>query len=719
MGNKYFPTSALGVSVDQGTRVEDAGLSAGDSVVASRRSVVDAPSILLRLGWDEVDALGIPAKTLYSAGSDQNDTIVLEIDGSTVTITLSDASAQGNLTSITDILDDVVAALGANASAHIEGAGIRVVNTNANIDSYIKVGAGNGNDSFGLTEGASVSSVGVPAQVLTSALMSNVVVKASFATALFSIEPSADATVGHYAEKAVSYVHVNEAGRSFVGFESLSTSTSSILEVTGGRVATTRGNGTKITVGDGAVGENAYQGFVVTSDNPNGSGSANDSRLNDGTGSDGVVGQTYVDSVTGLTFSLLAREGGLSYPTGVNARVLFSVSTTLTADANIPVSLIHGVALTVSNTLNTQVGDIALVETFVKGGSEPTIGQTYYIDFTRTRSLFNTRTFTSLADVVATYGDLSPENSLSLGAYLAFANGASAIACKQIPLAEGQSVATEDQVTSAISDLEGEIVPGLSPSVIVPLYPATSAILSAISNHCDIQSSLRYRSERRAVVGVRSGTQPREVQLLAQATGNSRVCIVYPDIATLTFVDNAGVTQSFLVGGEYVAAGVALATSNPSIDSATPWTGRTVNGFSSLSRTLDEVDANATANAGVTVVSQRADGIKVRHGLTTNMTSTLTRTPTVIQIADDVQIRSRNLLSRYIGVKYVPQVVQQIEGRLNAFLKQLVRDQIISTYTGLSVRRDPEDPTQLNVEVFYKPVYPLLYIQFTFTLQGS
>ena len=178
-------------------------------------------------------------------------------------------------------------------------------------------------------------------------------------------------------------------------------------------------------------------------------------------------------------------------------------------------------------------------------------------------------------------------------------------------------------------------------------------------------------------------------------------------------------TQSFLVGGEYVAAGVALATSNPSIDSATPWTGRTVNGFSSLSRTLDEVDANATANAGVTVVSQRADGIKVRHGLTTNMTSTLTRTPTVIQIADDVQIRSRNLLSRYIGVKYVPQVVQQIEGRLNAFLKQLVRDQIISTYTGLSVSRDPEDPTQLNVEVFYKPVYPLLYIQFTFTLQGS
>jgi len=230
---------------------------------------------------------------------------------------------------------------------------------------------------------------------------------------------------------------------------------------------------------------------------------------------------------------------------------------------------------------------------------------------------------------------------------------------------------------------------------------------------------LRYRSERRAVLGVRAGTQPREVQSLAQSANNTRICIVYPDLANVSYVDGNGITQTILVGGEYVAVATALATSNPSIDSATPWTGRSIAGISSLARLLDEVDANATANAGVTVLSQRADGIKVRHGLTTNMTSVLTKTPTVIQIADDVQIRSRNLLSRYVGVKFVPQVIQQIEGRLNAFFKQLVRDQIISTYTGLSVSRDATDPTQLNVEVFYKPVYPLLYIQFTFTVQGS
>lgn len=719
VGNNYYPPVSLGVTVDQGTRVSDAGFQVGDTVVATRTSVIDAPSILLRLGWGEVDAQGIPAKTLYSEGADQNNTLVFEIDGASVTVTLNDATAQGNLTSIEDIHADIVGDLGASATALIEGASIRIIGATANIGSYIKVSAGTGNSTFNITEGQTSSALGVSAKSVSSALMSNSIAKADFATALFSVEPKVDATAGHFTEKAVSYVYENEVGREFVGIESLSTGTGSIIEVTGGTVATTRGNGTKISVGDGAVGEDAYQGFFVTSDNPNGSGSANDSTLNDGTGSDGVVGQTYVDSVTGLTFTILEREGGLDYPVGANAQLLFVVSTTLTTNANIPSYVLPGVSLTVSNTLDTQVGDIALVETFNKAGKEPTSGQVYYVDFTRTRSLFNTRTFTSLADVVATYGELSPSNSLSLGAYLAFANGATAIACKQIPLEAGESILTEDQVVASLQDLEGEIVAGLSPSVIIPLYPATSAILSAISNHCDIQSSLRYRSERRSVVGVRAGTQPREVQTLAQATGNSRVCLVYPDLANISFVDAQGTTQTFLVGGEFIAVAVALATSNESIDSATPWTGRSINGFASLGRTLDEVDANSTANAGVTVIHQQASGIKVRHGLTTNMTSLLTKTPTVIQIADDVQVRSRNLLSRYVGVKFVPQVVQQIEARLNAFFKQLVRDQIISTYTGLSVSRDENDPTQLNVEVFYKPVYPLLYIQFTFVVQGS
>jgi hypothetical protein len=718
-GNKYYAPNALGVTIFEGSNLTYSGFNVGDTIVASRTSVIDAPSITLDVSWDE-ESNGLPAKTFYDGTGveDQNNVLTIDVGGTALTTSFN-ASGAGTLVSADDIVAALNVSLNGYASAHLEGRYIRIVSDTANLSSYLTVSAGSANASFGVEEGTTSSAQSVPASALVGALMSNMTPDISFSDVLFTIDPSADSIAGKYAEKAVAYLTLNETGKEYVTFESLSTGVASSLDVTGGSLATTKGSGLKITTASGAVGEASAQGFFVTSSNPSGTGSANTSVLNDGVGADGKVGQTYVDEVTGFTFTLLAREGGLAYPTGADARLTFKVSKTFTTNANVPNYAIPGVALVMSNTLGTLAGDTALLETFFKGGSEPRLGQEYYVDFTRVRSLFNTRTFTNLADVVATYGPVSLENTLSLGAYLAFANGAIAVACKQVPLEANQTQMTEDQVISALVDIEGEIVPGLSPSVITPLYPATPNILSALSNHCDLQSSIRYRSERRAVVGVAPGTQPRDVQNMAEATANSRIVIVYPDMANLSFTDDTGTTQSYLVGGEFVAVALANATSNPSLDAATPWTGRTVRGFSSLARNLDEVDANATANKGVTILTQKVDGIKVRHGLTTNMTSVITKTPTVIQIADHVQVRARNLLARYIGVKYVPQTIQQIEGQVNTMFKQLVRDQIISTYTGLSLTRDANDPTQLNIEAFYKPVYPLLYIQFNFTVRGG
>ena len=64
-------------------------------------------------------------------------------------------------------------------------------------------------------------------------------------------------------------------------------------------------------------------------------------------------------------------------------------------------------------------------------------------------------------------------------------------------------------------------------------------------------------------------------------------------------------------------------------------------------------------------------------------------------------------------------MVGQVEGRVNMMFKDLVKEQIIDSYTGLSVVPDPEDPTSLLVDVFYKPIFPLLYIQFTFNVRSS
>lgn len=721
-GNYYYPQTTLGIEINGGTDTSIGGMPSTLSII-NPKSVVSLPSVLLSVGWT-VQTDSLPSAIFYDgtdANNPVNDQLVLTINGTSV-VTNFTSSASGETLTLQAIKGEIGASLtaaGVSAEVVLEGAGLRVISTYENTSSSIVVGAGTANSVFGLSEGA-ISSTGVAtASGVSSALMSHNNAGVDISTLLFSENPESDAGVGYFTESAIAYTFTDSVGKNSVVLESNGLGNASYIVISGGNAVSTKGNGFKLVANSGAVGEAAYQGFFVTSDNPKGSGSANTSSLNDGVGQDGRVGQTYVDSVTGLTFTLLAREGGLMYPTGADATLTFKVGKTIKTNANVPVNMIYGVSLVVANTVNTEIGDTAVVETFYKGGKEPNIGEPYYIDFTRQRTRFGTLVFTNMADVINTFGDINPQNTLSLGAYLAFLNGARAVALHQVPLQTGFNTLTEQQVLTAIEAVEGDISDGLSPNVVVPLFPATSSILSAISNHVDLQSSLRYRSERRAILGCRAGTQPREAQTLAQSTGNARVTLVYPDIGRVSFVDSLGVTQSFLVDGSYFAVALAAATTSNSVDAATPWTNRAVRGFTALGRLLDAVDANQTANAGVTVLKSELGVISVRHGLTTNMTSVLTKTPTVIQIADEVHIRARDTLNQYIGVKFLPNVVSQIEGKVHFLFKQLVREQLIATYTGISVTQDPNDPTALLVEAFYKPVFPLLYIQFTFNVRSS
>jgi hypothetical protein len=48
-----------------------------------------------------------------------------------------------------------------------------------------------------------------------------------------------------------------------------------------------------------------------------------------------------------------------------------------------------------------------------------------------------------------------------------------------------------------------------------------------------------------------------------------------------------------------------------------------------------------------------------------------------------------------------------------------VEGNIIAAYTGVSAEVDDEDPTVANVEAYYQPIFPLLYIVVTFNLRSS
>ena len=730
LGSNYIPpaTATYGVEVIEGSILNKCGFIAG-STPAFRSAVMKHASVSLRslTGWS-TQANSQPTVKFYdgTGATAANNVFKLDLNGTQVTITF-DASENGTEipvgpfsdgSSIMSVIQD--ACVNANVPLLILQSGYELklsLQGTFTTDEYIKVLNGSANKTFNLKDNQSFSSAGVAVNQVVSAFYNTQQAEADLPLLMFLTDSVAPGT---FMEFAVAYETVDGTNNKHLSFDTLDMGLGATLKFSGGNAVTTVGTGLLIPVDTEVEGENGLNGFYITSNTANGSGSANTSILNNGTGQDGYIGQTYMDDVTGLTFTILPLDGGQSYPTGAGATLTLSSASTIKTNANIPRLIVPGVQMVVANTTDLVVGDQALVQTYDKSGAEPNIGEVYYIDIVKQKTNLNTTlVFNTINDVIAEYGQINSQNTLSLGAYFAFLNGSSSIACRQLPVLDGEADLTQGQVIDVLDEIEGPLGSNIYPNVIVPLVPASDLLLAAISRHCDVQSSIRYRAERTAILGCAAGTQPQEAARLATVAGSARVRLLYPDIVSATVTDTLGKATNLLLDGRFLAIALASATTNASIDAATPWDRRPIVGFSTLARTLDAVQANQTAQNGVTILEQNGLTIRVRHGLTTDMSSILTRTPTVTQIADEVHRRARDLFDSYIGLKFLPSIISQIEGRANAMFKDMVAQKIIDSYTGIKVTIDPNDPTGLLVEAYYKPVFPLLYIQFTFNVRSS
>ena len=678
---------------------------------------------------------GQPTVTFYD-GSDPlypaNNVFKLTVNGTLITVNFT-ASSSGTVTAIgpagvgASVLGQINAALAAapgTVAASQEGATIRIyASGTANLaqSSALIVGDGNANTILGFAGGTIATVNSITPKQLASALQSNVD-NTDFVN--WMLDPATLLiTPGYFQGEALASTATSATNQEYlyVQSRSLGTASSILFDDAATNNALRTGSGLGVVAGNGSNGEAAINGFFVTSSDPaSGSGSANTSVLNLGTGQDGIIGQTYVDDVTGLTFTILPRAGGLLYPTGGTATLSFRVSTTFVTDSNIPTLAIPGVELTVANTAGVAVGDTALVETFKRGGAEPAIGELYYVSYNYTKTDFSAKLFARIQDVVNEYGAVSPDNPLSLAAYLAFLNGAAVIGCIQVPKTPGLATASEAAYLAAIDASSGTSLPGfVSPAVLVVLTPATQSLVRYMTIHCDTQSSIRFKSERTAIFGFAAGTRPDQAIAFAQVAGDTRVRFVYPDITSISLTDVLGATRTYLVDGRYLAAAVAASTTAATIDPATPWESRQLTGFTSLNRRLDAVTMNQLAVGGITVLENRPPFIRIRHGLTSDTTNILTKTPTVIQIADEIQKRVRATCDPFIGAKFLPQIIGQIEGRLSEMFKAAVQEQIISSFTGISVTTDPTDPTAVIVNAYYQPVFPLLYVQITLRVSST
>lgn len=752
------------IRIEGSSGATETGLTVTEVRRAGWKATVLPATLLGTAGFSGGQATGFtdardsqPVVTLYAEGgtNPQNNEFKFSFDGVPVTVLFTDeagvvipaagsASVPVGPASVANTLINQIATamanagLGASAAAVVaaglvrqEGAGIRFTSALSNTNSRISIGNASANGVLGFVAGSIAERSLVSAEIIASALMAD---NGGGAFASSDLLDWDTPLAGRFPAEALASVITDAANAKHLFVQSAPTASvdlgvsSSIVW----RDATTSsvllpGVGLVVMDGGGASGEAGISGFYVTSsDIISGSGTANTSLLNSGVGQDGVVGQTYRDLVTGLTFSVLPREGGSNYPDG--ATFTFKVRQVVTTDSNLPINTVPGLEVIVSNTLGVGVEDTAIVSTFERGGQQPANGDSYFVSYNYSKQDFSTKLFTKFSAVQAEYGANSPDNPVTLAAYLAILNGAVLVGVKQVQKdvdenadGLGDSASTLAFI-SAVDELEGPLPGGVLPNVLVPLdVPSadTAEFFQYLARHCDIQSLIRNRAERTAVGGLPAGTLPRTAGDIAESVRRARFRLVYPDIATLTLDNGDATSNQFIVSGPFLASAMVGSLATPTVDVATPWTSRKFFGFDSLARTLDATTQNQVAVRGVTILEDRLPAIRVRQGFTTDMSDILTKLPTITQISDEVQQQSRVTLDRFIGIKFLPGVLSQIEGQLSNTLKLLVYAEILTTYTGVSANTAPDDPTVAEVEAYYQPVFPLLYIVVSFNLRST
>ena len=259
---------------------------------------------------------------------------------------------------------------------------------------------------------------------------------------------------------------------------------------------------------------------------------------------------------------------------------------------------------------------------------------------------------------------------------------------------------------------------GLRPTLMQPVTTSVP-VLQYLKTSNVTQSGIRYANEHVSYFGFALNTSPTVAQTFARAMNSERMIGIYPDGGITTLTDELGNTIEYLVDGSLLASAIAGRDVSPAFDVAEPLTRKQIVGFTRLYRRMDSVTALQTANAGLTVLEETAGGIIIKLDMTTDLTSVLTRTPSVIRIKDFVQRGTRAALDPYIGQKFLSGKTNEIESTLGSYLGSLRRAQIIQDFSGIKATVDPADPTTVNVVAYYAPVLPLLWILVTFNLRSK
>ena len=362
----------------------------------------------------------------------------------------------------------------------------------------------------------------------------------------------------------------------------------------------------------------------------------------------------------------------------------------------------------------------------------------YYSSYTYTKpsTEYGPKVFYTYDDIVNEYGNYDVAangtvvNSLSLAAEIAMTNGAAPIVCVQA------RSNTEGAFLEAISELSKPFLGLRNVNAVIALTDGLSTlahdrISQKLSEHVEDMALPLHAKERIAYVSAAKGDTYQKLATFNPITStdgidyrpstrfnSERTVFVASQGASKDIKDiRTGRVVTRNLTSSYVTAAVAALSLKS--DPAEPLTNKTIFGFKNLLKLYSESEMNGLAESGCLVLKQDSGVIRVRHGITTSTNDINSSEITLVQIKDYVMDNVRLVLGEtYIGNKLKPSILGDIKSSLITILNGYRGRSIILGYSGVSVKRSTLDPRQIDIRFEIEAVYPLNYIDITFSFSG-
>jgi len=349
--------------------------------------------------------------------------------------------------------------------------------------------------------------------------------------------------------------------------------------------------------------------------------------------------------------------------------------------------------------------------TWISGGNAPTAGTKYTVSYEidKIDSDYDFKSFFTISDIIKEYGEINTTNTISLASYLYFLNGGKKINVVQVKPVSGNI--TYAGFTSALGKLALKEV-----DIIVPLFTNSTGfetLFTDVKAHVYQLSQPSEGKNRIAFVCPQNTTTFNGYKTLGTSLASSRMILTYPH--TISVSINGSV---YSVSGMYLNAAMCGILGDTDTKLSDPLTRKELFGIYEVPTTLLRSQIEELITNGVLVVeTSPLQTIRVVYGITTDTTSTNTIEISLVRIGDFFTKLLKNILDKmFIGTTIESGTFSSIEGTIRQIVESLVKSRVLIGSSNLSIARDSQNPTKINISLRITPVYPLNYIDVKFSI---